>query len=168
MISRLVFLAALLVSQPVQAKPYSTSYLRFDLPDTWNCELVQTEYVCSENGQTTNWRSIIIFTAKIEGPTDSLDQYFDHLRAPIPLSYKSENVVMSIPNLPTRITVAGVEWVVGQHLNSEVPNYHTRYYATVHDGIAVLVTFSAHVSASQEAFRLFEPSFRSLRIRNPL
>lgn len=169
MILRLLVLAGLLVSGPVLARPYSTSYLSFELPDTWECTLEQTEFVCSEAGQSTNRRSIIIFTAKEQGTQDSLDQYFDHLSTPMTLRDGTGKVLgTSTPELPKRVTVKGVEWVVGQHAGSEVRNYNTRYYATVHDGIAVLVTFSAHVSASEEAFRQFNPSFQSLRIRNPL
>jgi hypothetical protein len=168
MIPRLLILSGLLFTGPALARPYSTSYLSFELPATWDCELEQTEFVCSETGQTTNRRSIIIFTAKEQGSEDSLDQYFDHLSAPMTLRDSTGKVLgTSTPELPKRVTVNGIEWVVGQHVGSEISNYSTRYYATVHDGIAVLVTFSAHASASDEAFRQFDPSFRTLRIRNP-
>lgn len=166
---RLLVLAGMLVAGPAMARPYSTSYLSFELPDTWDCALEQTEFVCSEAGQTTNRRSIIIFTAKEQGSEDSLDQYFDHLRTPMILKDRTGKVLgTSTPDLPKRVPVNGIDWVIGQHAGSEVPNYNTRYYATVYDGIAVLVTFSAYVSASEEAFRQFDPSFRTLRIRNPL
>jgi hypothetical protein len=46
---------------------------------------------------------------------------------------------------PPKITnIANQPWVDGLQLGSEIPNYYTRYMATLKDRIGILVTFSAH------------------------
>lgn len=108
----------------------------------------QTEWVCRSDPDKFKKESkeaIIILTAKEIGPTDSLNQYEQHLNSPIQMVGRNRMTTSSkIQYKAKRTTVNDLVWIDGLHLSSEVNNYFTRYFATVKGKIAVLVTFSAH------------------------
>ena len=62
-----------------------------------------------------------------------------------------------------RETIGEEVWVHGRQFEAEVPNYYTDYFATVGDGIAILVTFSAYRGNFLTAFDRFYPSMASIR-----
>jgi len=160
-----IVLLALGLSLPSQAKEFSNAYLSFELPDAWQCHLEGTEWVCSSLQKNNSKEAIIVFTAKEVGPKDRLDAYEAHLRTPktIP-NIKGKPVQSIIKSVRNRI-IDGHTWVDALHLNSEIPNYYTRYLATVKNQTAILITFSAH----QKAFTKYSPDFvkavESLKVR---
>ena len=74
----------------------------------------------------------------------------------------------SIVKPPIQVNVQGTLWVDTTLLSSEVPDYYTRYMATVKDDVAVLYTFSVHKSSGTRTLaalsRLSFKPFRSNRI----
>lgn len=149
---------ALLLSCGAEAKIFRNAYVAFELPDTWNCTLEHTEWVCRSSNDRESKEAIIVLTAKEVGPTDSFDAYTAHLTSQQQVAYKGAGTGLSrVVYPPKKVQINDQQWADGLHLASEVPNYYTRYLATIKDKIAVLVTFSAHkdhyTKYSQDFFR---------------
>ncbi len=127
------------------AKTFRNAYLSFELPDKWDCQLEHTEWVCRTNSASMDSReAVIILTAKEVGPTDALPTYESHLKAPRTIASRSGQPMQSTVYKVDQRIIQGQPWIDGMHFGSEVPNYYTRYVATIKDRIAVLVTFSAY------------------------
>lgn len=157
----------LLFTPSLQAKLFKNSYVQFELPPNWDCELEGTEWVCINKFVKKNnekREAIIILTAKEKGPSDSLTLYEGHLKTERNLvnakgvKYKSE-----IKQVRPR-KIAMQDWMDGIHMGSEVQDYYTRYLATVRGQIAVLVTFSAHKDHYAKYAQDFMKAIQSLRI----
>ena len=127
-----------------QAKLFQNSYVQFELPDRWECQLEGTEYVCSPLQKDQAKEVIFVLTAKEVGPSDTLEAYEAHLKSPktIP-STSGKPATSTIKNMDRR-QYNGHPWVDSMHLGSEISAYYTRYLATTKDRLAILVTFSAH------------------------
>jgi len=147
-----------------EAKIFRNSYISFELPDTWKCTLENTEWVCRAETEKESKEAVIILTAKEVGPTDSLDSYMSHLSTAQATAVKSGGGVSKVVYPPKQVQITDTPWVDGLHMASEVPNYFTRYLATIKDKIAVLFTCSAHkdfyTKYSQDFFR----AVQSLRV----
>ena len=163
-LTSIIFLAIAFASASARAKEYANAYLAFDLPERWSCTPEGTEYVCRGTTGQVGREAIIIFTAKEIGPSDTLEQYEQHLKQPRTMPDAKGKPMMSSVRQVVRKQIAGVQWIDGLHLSSEIPNYYTRYLATVKDRLAVLVTFSAHVSVFSRYANDFMKSIQSLRI----
>src|SRR3989344_8746775 len=141
----LIALLSILLTSVADAKAFRNAYISFELPHSWNCSLEQTEWVCRSENSKEAKEAIIILTAKEVGPTDSMQQYEGHLNTPIALNLKTGGTAQSkIVYKSKTVQINDHPWIDGLHMGSEVPNYFTRYLATLKGKIAVLVTFSAH------------------------
>lgn len=153
----------ILLSFNAQAKVFRNAYISFELPETWKCNLEQTEWVCRSEQAKEAKEAIIILTAKEVGPTDTFPLYETHLNEPITsgvkgaipsrVVYKSKTVLINDQN-----------WLDSLHMGSEVPNYFTRYLATIKERIAILVTFSAHKQFYTKYNNDFFNAVKSLRV----
>jgi hypothetical protein len=65
---------------------------------------------------------------------------------------------------PKQVKINEHVWIDGLHMASEVPNYFTRYLATIKDKIAVLVTLSAHKNFYTKYSQDFFKAVMSLRV----
>lgn len=150
----------------LDAKLFRNAYVSFELPEkTWSCSLEQTEWVCRSGDPKSSREAIIILTAKEVGPTDSLDAYLKHLGSPQPTAFKTQANSTSKIVYPSKLVMINDHnWVDGLHLASEVPNYYTRYLATIKDKIAVLVTLSAHANHYTRYSKDFFKTVQSLRV----
>lgn len=147
---------------------FSTAYINFKLPTNWNCYLEQTEYVCRSKDPAASKEALIIFTAKLKGPTDSIDKYKEHLSQPKTIINEKNQRVTSVVTLaPKLITINNTQWVDALQFGSEIPNYYTRYLGTVKDNIGIIVTFTAHKDAYTKYQSLFNNSVFSLSTRKP-
>ncbi len=151
-------------SIPAQAKNFHNAYLSFEMPDTWKCVLEHTEWVCRSEIDKESKEAIIILTAKEVGPTDSFESYVSHLAAAQSTSAKLGGIPSKVIYAPKRVQINDQPWVDGLHLASEIPNYFTRYLATIKDKVAVLVTFSAHKDHYTKYSQDFFKAVQSLRV----
>ncbi len=149
-----------------EAKTFTNAYISFNMPDTWNCSLEQTEWVCRSTRTEENKEAIIILTAKEVGPTDSYQNYRGHLNSPIQAQARIGQASTSqIIYAAKDLKINNQDWLDGLHLGSEVPNYYTRYLATIKDNkIAILVTFSAHKNFYPKYSQLFFDAINSLKV----
>lgn len=148
-----------------EAKLWRNAYVSFEMPDTWNCVLEQTEWVCRSGDAKEAKEAIIILTAKEVGPMDTFEAYTAHLNTAQQVTYRQLGTSTSrVVYPPKRVNVNEHQWVDGLHLGSEVPSYFTRYLATIKDRIAVLVTFSAHRDHYAKYSSAFFRAVQSLRV----
>jgi hypothetical protein len=147
-----------------EAKIFRNAYVSFELPDSWKCVLEHTEWVCRSEIDKESKEAIIILTAKEVGPTDSFESYVSHLNTAQTASTKIGGVPSKVIYPPKRVQINDQPWVDGLHLASEIPNYFTRYLATIKDKVAVLVTFSAHKNHYTKYSQDFFKAVMSLRV----
>ncbi|WII71224.1 hypothetical protein QJS83_12210 [Bdellovibrio sp. 22V] len=158
-------LAVILLSFSAHAKVFRNAYIAFEMPETWKCNLEQTEWVCRSEQTKEAKEAIIILTAKEVGPTDTFALYESHLNSPITINLKGGGVSESkIVYKAKSVQINDQTWVDSLHLGSEVPNYFTRYLATIKDKIAILVTFSAHKQYYTKYSQDFFKAVMSLRV----
>lgn len=147
-----------------QAKVFRNAYVSFEMSDSWKCALEHTEWVCRSEIDKESKEAIIILTAKEVGPTDSFEAYTQHLASPQSNSARTGGVPSKVMYAPKRLQINDHPWIDGLHLASEVPNYYTRYLATIKDKIAVLVTLSAHTDYYKKYSTDFFKTVMSLRV----
>jgi hypothetical protein len=159
------FLATTIINSYASAKVFRNAYVSFEMPDSWKCTLEHTEWVCRSDKSKESREAIIILTAKEIGPVDSFAQYKQHLNTPQKVAAKPASGIMSrIMYPPKEYKINDQVWIDGLHMSSEVPNFFTRYLATIKDKIAVLVTFSAHKDAYSKYSPEFFKAVQSLRV----
>ena len=146
------------------AKVFRNSYVSFELPQKWKCKIEGTEWLCSSTYKQQSREAVIILTAKESGPTDNLAAYQAHLgKVQLKTSATKKATKSKVIHVKRR-KIASQEWVDGMHEGSEIPNYYTRYLATVRDRIAILVTFSAHKKHYTKYSSDFFRAIQSLRV----
>lgn len=148
----------------VQAKVFRNAYIAFEMPDDWNCNLEQTEWVCRSTRDPDMKEAIIILTAKEVGPTDSFPLYENHLNSPKSAPSSPKATQSKLIYKAKYVQINNHKWLDGLHLGSEVPNYFTRYLATIKGRIAVLVTFSAHQRYYSKYSTMFHNAIMSMNI----
>jgi hypothetical protein len=148
-----------------EAKMFRNAYLAFELPEGWNCSLESTEWLCRHQDSKASKEAIIIFTAKEVGPTDSYSIYEQTINTPRTVTDKSgKGVVSTVVMKAKQSKINDQLWVDGLQKGSEIPNYFTRYVATLKEKIAILVTFSAHAEYFAKYSTDFFKAIQSLRV----
>jgi len=147
-----------------EAKLFRNSYVSFDLPDRWDCHLEGTEWICNSLLKDDSREAIIILTAKEVAPADTLEAYEAKLKTPHAIPTAKGKPVQSEVKQIKRRNIGNHPWVDATHLSSEIPNYYTRYLATVKDRIAILVTFSAHQKSYTKYSSDFFKAVESLQV----
>jgi hypothetical protein len=111
----LAVLAALgLTPDDLRAAEFSNSYIRFALPDGWQCALEVDSFVCHEIGEEANRPSILIVTAKEANPTtDNFDVYAAEVSRPRRMQNSSGQVYTSRPDPARQESIGGRDWIVG-------------------------------------------------------
>lgn len=161
---RLTILAILIFPFFSFAALFQNSYVSFELPPNWKCDLDGTEWTCTSKFEKNTKEAIIILTAKEAGPSDSLSAYEAHLKQPKSRMDKSgRNQTSKVINIK-KMQIANHTWIDGLHLGSEINSYYTRYLATIKDRLAIAVTFSAHKSQYTKYSSDFLNSVKSLKL----
>lgn len=162
---KLAALTMILATSTANAKVFRNAYISFEMPESWNCNLEQTEWVCRSEQSKESKEAIIILTAKEVGPTDSIPLYESHLNEPMAIQLRGGEVSQSkVQYKAKQVSINDQLWIDGLHLGSEVPNYFTRYLATIKEKIAILITFSAHKDFYTKYSADFFKAVQSLRV----
>ncbi len=160
----LSFFIVLLFSFSSSAKVFSNSYISFNLPPNWNCDLESTVWSCNSQLSKNTKEALIILTAKQTGPNDNLNAYFDHLKKQRAIKIRGGKTVSSKPVHVKKRQFNDHSWVDSLHLASEARDYYTRYLATVKKNIGIVVTFSAHKDHYTKYSTDFLSSIQSLKV----
>jgi hypothetical protein len=159
------FICLGLFSFNAQSRTFKNAYISFEMQDNWKCNLEQTEWVCRAEDPQEAKEAVIILTAKEKGPTVSFPLYETHLNSPInTVTRNGVAMTSTVKYKAVSVKINDQPWLDGLHQDSEVPNYFTRYMATIKDQIAILVTFSAHNKLYAKHSGNFEKTIRTLRV----
>ncbi len=127
------------------------------LDRNWRCGNEKDAVVCRPTDMENELIKVIVWTAKVAAPTDSIAAYHETLKQPRKVRFRLKKT-MSTSISDETVTINGSPWVDAVQSNSEVYGFNTRYLATVKDGLAVLVTFSAR----KDIFEDFQKEIRSI------
>lgn len=152
-----------------RATTFRSSYVEFDLPDEWTCELETTAWVCTDDKEGRQKSALIVLAAKVKGPDDRLDSYEDHLAATRPVTDGRGNQLgrSSRVDFVRRDVIGDRTWIRARHYESELAGYFTEYLASTTDTLAILITFSAYEEYFDRSFDRFFPAILSIRLRSP-
>ena len=158
------FASLALLSAGAEAKLFTNKFIEFQLPEKWECALDGSEWLCQSTDEQKKRDAIIILVAKVrkEG-VDELDAYKVHLAKK--QSYEAPNGqrIESDPRYVKEIQVSGRPWIDALHLQGELPDFFTRYLATVEADLGILATFSVRKDKFTEYTQDIENMVKSLK-----
>ncbi len=134
--------ALLSISMLSFGKEFVAPFIRFALPPGWDCSLEGTEWVCQSDNPKVRREAIIISAAKPKSNEDTLENFFQHLGKTKKKKDLSGNEYETEIKFTKQKQINGVQWVDSLHYGSEIPGFFTRYLATVHKNLAILITYS--------------------------
>ena len=155
----LLILSCLLLFAPhAFAEKFSNSFVEFELLPTWSCALKEATWTCQTSQVSSQADAVLVLAAKRKGEKDTLPNFKDHLAKP----QKGQSKVSYVKES----SINGQLWIDSLHESSEVTSYFTRYIATVHNDIAVLVTYSIEKSKYAQYQADLDALMRSVKIRD--
>jgi len=129
------------VFQPLQAKPIVNNFIEMNVPDDWSCAPYGEQWTCLPMDPAKNKEAIIVFSFAEQSASDTMKLFYDYLNNSMtmtnPTTKKAEK---SVPKIMQYKDIQGQTWVDSLHLSQAIPNYYTRYIATIKDGRSVLVS----------------------------
>jgi len=160
----LLFALALLFPALGHAKIFANQFIEFQLPEKWDCQLDGTEWVCQSTDEQKKRDAIIVLAAKIKkAGMDELPVYKSHLEKPQTYKSLSGEDITSEPRYVKELDISGKPWIDSLHLQSEIPDFYTRYLATVEQDLGILVTFSVRKDKYEEYAPDIENMVKSMR-----
>lgn len=147
-----------------EAKTFSNQFIEFQLPEKWECSLDGTEWVCQSTDEQKRRDAIIVLAAKIKKPgMDEIPVYKKHLEEKQNYTSVGGDSIVSEPRYVKELDISGKTWVDALHLQSEIPDFYTRYLATVEADLGILVTFSVRKDKYDEYGPDIDTLVKSLR-----
>jgi hypothetical protein len=160
----LILCLAFLFPLSSHAKTFANQFIEFQLPDKWECQLDGTEWVCQSTDEQKKRDAIIVLAAKIKKPgMDELPVYKAHLEKPQQYQSLSGEAITSEPKYVKDMDISGHPWIDSLHLQSEIPDFYTRYLATVEADLGILVTFSVRKDKYDEYGPDIDAMVKSMR-----
>jgi len=159
-------LVVLLTVFSLQAKPVVNNFIEMNVPDDWNCAPYGEQWTCMPMDPAKAREAIIVFSFAEQSPSDSMTLFYDYLNGSMtmtdPASKKTEK---SVPKNMQYKDIQGQTWVDSLHLSQAVPNYYTRYLATIKEGRSVLVSVTVDKSKYNLYMATLYKVIESLRLR---
>ncbi len=150
--------------QRAEAGTFANQFIEFQLPEKWECKLDGTEWVCQSTDEQKKRDAIIVLAAKIKkAGMDELPIYKEHLQKKQSYTSLNGETVESQPRYVKDLDISGHQWVDALHLQSEIPDFYTRYLATVESDLGILVTFSVRKDKYDEYAPDIDSMVKSLR-----
>ncbi len=140
---------SVLTSLKAQAKVFELPFMKFSLPDHWQCKTEKAETICTSKQAYETKQTAIVINAKETTPVETIESFYQQLAKPKGMSTVKEIKYVQIGN---------TKWIEAHQVNSELPNYDTYYWLTRVQNIAVLITYSFATKYSAN----FEPLAKTL------
>jgi len=157
----LICLTPLFLSLLCHAK--QTSYLSFDEPPGWNCQLSQGVFLCESPNEKDRLHSLIMIFGAPMTEFDSLPNYESYLNKPKTILDDYGDPIKSKVTFVRKREINGFTWIDSLQQNSELSGFWTRYVATVQKPLAILVTYVVSNEKYVELTPSFEKMVSSLR-----
>jgi len=134
-------LVVLLTVFSLQAKPIVNNFIEMNVPDDWNCAPYGEQWTCIPMDPTKAKEAIIVFSFVEQSPKDNMKLFYDYLSESMTMKDPTtKKIEKSVPKNMQYKDIQGQTWVDSLHLSQAIPNYYTRYLATIKDGRSVLVS----------------------------
>jgi len=140
-----------------------TTYLSFDEPPGWGCELAQGVYICQANKEPERSESLILVFGAPSSEWDSFENYENYLKKSKTILDDSGKPMSSKVVYVRKRNINGFDWVDSLQENSELAGFWTRYVATVQKPLAILVTYVVSNQKYQDLTPSFERMVASLK-----
>lgn len=128
-----------MVSPADAGQKYKTSYLEFESDILLSCNPTKLRTtLCIAQNKPHRESIIITFAAKRAGKMDNFRAYKDHLKKPQTNKTPKGKKFKSQVNFLKEVTIHGTRWIDALHKGGELENFYTRYFATVHNGVAIV------------------------------
>lgn len=135
-----------------------TQYVSCEHPEGWRCELAQGVFICQSTNEVDRKESIVLSIATIAGEWDTLENYEEYLKKPKSVQDELGNTIQSKITYTRRRNINGAVWIDSLQQNSELPGFWSRYLATVHNKLAILLTYIV----SDENYSKMAPQFERM------
>ncbi len=160
-------LAVLLTVFSLHAKPITNNFIEMNVPDDWTCaQYAGEQWTCIPMDPAKVKDAIVVFSFAEQSPSDSMKLFYDYLNTSLtmtdPVTKKTEK---STPKNMQYKDIQGQTWVDSLHLSHAVPNYYTRYLATMKDGRSVLVSVTVDKAKYNIYMSLLYKMVESMRLR---
>ncbi|MBY0369726.1 LPXTG cell wall anchor domain-containing protein [bacterium] len=151
-------LLALAILGCLPAFALKTAYVSFDHPDGWRCELSQGVWICQSTLEGERRESVVLSIATMATEWDTVDNYLEYLKKPRTITDDQGKPVESKVTYARKRDINGITWIDSLQVNSELPGFWSRYVATVHNKLAILITYVV----SQEHYQKLAPQFERM------
>ena len=160
----------ILVSSNIIAKPFVNNFIEFNLPDDWNCLPFQggPDWSCQPMNPEVKNEAIIVILMRGQKKIDNLTNYITYFNKPLTMAYIQNGKAKSKPTYSKFKEIAGQQWVDSQHESSEIPNYLTRYIATIQDGRVILIAITVYKEKYNTYMHLLYALVESIKLRNQM
>lgn len=138
----LLFLFVNLIGTSSFAKEFETSYLKFNLPGSWGCELKNITWLCRSQLEEEKKQALFVITAKQASPETTMQSLQTHFMKSKTLPGAGGRVLTSHVFSTQIVKINNIQWIQSIHLNSELENFYTYYLSTLYQGRSILFTFS--------------------------
>ena len=156
---KLLFL--MLLSGVVWGK--QTTYLSFEEPPGWNCDLAQGVYICQATKEPERSESLILVFGAPSSEWDTFENYENYLKKPKTILDDAGKPASSKVVYVRKRNINGFDWIDSLQENSELSGFWTRYVATVQKPLAILVTYVVSNQKYQDLTPSFERMVASLK-----
>ncbi len=140
------------------AHALKTAYVSFDHPEGWRCELSQGVWICQSTLEGERRESVVLSIATMATEWDTVDNYLEYLKKPRTITDDQGKPLESKVTYARKRDINGVTWIDSLQVNSELPGFWSRYVATVHNKLAILITYVV----SQEQYQRLAPQFERM------
>lgn len=135
-----------------------TAYVSFDHPEGWRCELSQGVWICQSTLEGERRESVVLSIATMATEWDTVDNYLEYLKKPRTITDDQGKPLESKVTYARKRDINGVTWIDSLQVNSELPGFWSRYVATVHNKLAILITYVV----SQDQYQRLAPQFERM------
>jgi hypothetical protein len=141
-----------------KASAIVTAYATFDHPEGWRCELSQGVWICQSTREPERKESVVLSIATMATEWDTLDHYEQYLKQTRIIQDEQGHSLTSKVTYVRKRNINGTNWVDSLQHNSELPGFWSRYVATVHNKLAILITYIV----SDEQYSKMAPEFERM------
>lgn len=159
----MVFLT-LLLSVSVYAKTLETSYLKLNVPNSWQCQKIETIWSCVDPSQEVK-EAFLVVTAKNIGPEDNLVTFQKSLSKTRVIQNSDGKTIQSKVNFTKKVNFKGQSWIQALHQNSEILDYNTYYMSTVTDSLAITTSLSLYNKTQKKYADIVSKIFGSIQLK---
>ena len=154
----------LLIFASIPSLALQTAYVNCDHPDGWLCEKSQGVYICQDTQDPQRKESLVLAIATVQTDWDSLENFEKYLKEPRKIEDEDRSILESKITYTRKRNLNGHWWVDSLQFNSELPGFWTRYVATVHKKLAILLTYIVSDEYYQRVAPKFERMVTSLKL----